>query len=43
MSKKYEAPLAVMVPMILELNVCLSGGGTEVVGKRTELTDDDFE
>lgn len=43
MSKKYEAPVAEMVPVLSEQNFCLSGGGTENVGKKTELTDSDFE
>ena len=43
MSKKYEAPIAEKVPLLLELNFCLSGDGTEDVGKKTELDDDDFE
>ena len=43
MSKKYESPAAETVSLLWERNFCLSGEGTEDVGKRPELDDDDFE
>jgi len=44
MGKKYEAPVLETVSLVLDINYCLSGNGTEAVGTRSgELTDDDFE
>lgn len=43
MSKMYEAPVAEVVSLRWEESICLSGGGTENVGIKTELNDDDFE
>lgn len=44
MSNKYEAPVTEVISLHWEQSICiLSGGGTENVGKKTELTDDDFE
>ena len=44
MVNKYEAPAVEVISAIWEQSICiLSGGGTENVGKNTELTDNDFE
>lgn len=43
MKQKYEIPVAETVSLHWEKNICLSGGGTEDVGVKPEMTDDDFE
>lgn len=44
MNKKYEEPLVFVLSVCGGNNFCLSGDGTENVGKKSvELTDDDFE